>query len=973
MVALGLSALDAKAKWSTLPDTSGGEDYQFRELAKSLKGNGWSIPAADGKTWILPAGAVASSESGGAANARPSRGLLGGLFGGGGSSKPAAPAAADLTKDVRALIAAFHKNDERSNSDFSSGFRGNENVLGRLLLLATQIYQTGNTALANELAIAVFDLTPSRERAINAAVSLIADHAYEAAAREFFTTYDWAAYHRVLAALVEKFPRGWMAHDAVAMLIPQLAKQAAGEPAPALSLPGIQLDPKALAAVEKLTAKPAADSSADDEKLLKRAGYELSSIPANQRARVLAYLRNQGMRSNGGSPWWLLEPADAKDSDNSPVARITALGIAALPVLAAMTDDPYFSFRPNETANEDSMYFSPNDDEEELTLRVHARLNRPATRGEVACNLLRQTLPDNTGELHQAGPEALRDLALAFWKDHQHATRDELAVVFLREGSTYQNQSAAKLLASSTDPKARQAFESYVLAADPAIAQFQSVQTYLTARKGAAKAFFEAYAKLVRSQGVDTGDNDGSNEYAYLIKQAGGAEKILKRLSGLVAGVSPRAMAKEIAKGKPGDAQAAIRSLLELMKDDTPVKRLYALLEGAIDSGNPLIRCQFLQATGQIAQREDGPDGQEERDEADDDKPASATERKLGEAEIKVWQQLLADTRDMPNNTGEKVTIGDLAAAQLLVSINPGLYQTIASAGPVLQKTETELFREHATARLDGKPPPPLPDASHVKPDRIKAIISEAGAKPATEIHPYLSTLTPDERAAWLAWARKPGEIAIPKSVKELSFLVTCRDQYGYGESTNVKGAGLIDIGFTLTPATLKSHIESLAKDPAKHSRTIVLLYPASFAPGLQVRAQVMPFPKETKEKPETKEKTETDSDDSESNDAPYHQISARSLFQGPMMELKNRESAAAVILVMLNGTRNDNHTAVWFVEKGKANPKTPEDSTALDTALQNYADSPEIPPFHLDIQVLTKADADKLEEPSSPEDPFRE
>ena len=972
MVALGLPALDANALWSTLPDSSGGEDYQFRELAKSLKGNGWSIPAANGKSRFLPAGAVESSEIGAAANAGPPRGLLGGLFGGGGSSKPATPAAADLTKDVRTLIAAFHKHDERSDSEFSSGFRGSESVLGRVLLLATQTYQTGNTALANELAIAVFDLTPSRERAIDAAISLIADHAYDAAAQAFFESNDWTAYHRALTGLVEKFPRGWTAHDAVAMLMPQVAKQAGGEPPRVPSLPNISLDPKALAAVEKLTAKPAANSSAEDEKLAKRAGYNLASIPPNQRVRILAFLRSQGMRSNGGSGSWLLEPVDARNSDTSPVGQITALGIAALPVLAALVDDPYFTSLPNEGANEGSMYFSPNEDDDEVTFRVHARLNRPASRGEIACNLLRQTLPDNSGELNQAGPDALRELALAFWKDNQHATREELAVVFLRDGSIYQNQAAAKLLASSADPKARQSFESYILAADPAIAQFQNVQTYLTARKAAAKPFFEAYANLVRSQSADAGDDDGSNEYAYLIKQAGGAEKILKRLGGLVAGVSPRAMAKEIAQGKPGEAQAAIRSLLEMMKDDTPVKRLYALLEGAIDAENPRIRCQFLEATYQIEEREDGPDDQDEGDKTDDDKPAPAAERKLGEAEIKVWKELLADTRDMPNNTGEKISIGDLATAALLASINPELYRTIASAGPILQKTEEELSREHATARLDGKPPPPLPDASHVKPDRLKAIISEAGAKPAAEIHPYLSTLSPDERAAWLAWVRKPGEIAIPKSVKELSFLVTARDQHAYGGLTNTKGASLIDIGFVLTPATLKSHIEALAKDPATHSRTILLLYPANFAPGLQVRAQVMPLPKETKETKETKEKPDTETDDSgdsELNETPQ-QMDGRSLFYVAMTELINQDSAEAVIFMRFNNGSRSPKSIVWFVEKGKATPKKPEDPAALDASLQELAESSEFRPFHIDIQVITKADAGKMGE-SSPENPF--
>ena len=964
LAALGLPALDSKARWCTLPDSSGGEDYRFRELAKSLKGNGWSIPAADGKTLSLPAGALETVETGGTATASPPRGLLGGLFGGGGSSKPAAPAAADLAKDVRALIAAFHKNDE-GNDPFSNGSRADGTVLGRVLLLATQIYQTGNTALANELAIAVFDLTPSRETAIDAAVSLIADHAYEAAAQAFFTSYDWAAYHRALTGLVEKFPRGWRARDAVAMLIPQVAKQAAGETPPVPSPTGVPLDPQALAALRQLTVKPAAIPAADDEKLLKRAGYELSSIPPNQRARVLAYLRSEGMgmRRYQGSSLWLLEPTDAKESDSSPLARITSLGVAALPVLAALVDDPYLTYLPNEKTNEGSSYDSPDEGDEERTFRIHASLKRPSTRGEIACDLLRQTLPDPSNESNEAGPDTLRDLALAFWKENPHASRDKLAAVFLREGSVYQIQAAATLFASSADPKSRQAFEAYILAADPAVAQFQSVQTYLTARKAAARTFFEAYSKLVRSQGDGTAEDDNSGQASYQIKQAGGAEKILKRLEKIVAGVSPRVLAKEIAQGKPKEAPAAIRSLIEMMKDDTPVQRLYALLEGAADAGDPLIRCQFLQATYQVGWRGNCPDDGGVGDDGDAGKPVPAAERKLGDAEIKVWRQLLADTRDIPENRGEKATIGDLAAAMLMYSINPESSQTISLAAPVLQKKPVELFREHATARLDGTPPPPLPDASHVKSDRLKAIISEAGAKPAADIHPYLKTLTPDERAAWLEWTRKPGDVAIPQSVKDLRFLVVARDDRGYyGYFPDTKGAGLIDVGFMITSANLKTYVESLAKEVAKHSRTFLQIHPALFGPGLQVSAVVPPLAQQT---PEPK------ADDPEAAQTSY-QPKARDFFRDAVIAFKDHDSAEAVILITAAKMRSKNVKAAWLIEKDRIKPADPGQQTDFDTVLQALADADDFAPPQFTIQILTKADADKMGE-SSPGNPFGE
>ena len=502
------------------------------------------------------------------------------------------------------------------------------------------------------------------------------------------------------------------------------------------------------------------------------------------------------------------------------------------------------------------------------------------------------------------------------------------------------------------------------------------MQTYLSARKAAAKPFYDAYAKLVRSQSGDTADDDNSNQYSYLIKQAGGSEKILKRLSTLVGGASPRALARDIAKGKPNEARAAINSLIEMMKDDTPENRLYAVLEGAADAENPKIRVQFLEAVYQVTARRYGPtpaSAEDSEDGEDDDngeeqtegqaKPKQTADRKLQEAEIKVWRDLLADTRDVPNNRGEKATIGDLAASILMFSINPGTGQAIASSVPILQKTNAEVFREHATARLDGKTPPVLPDPKKVKPDRLKAIVSDAASKPPAEIHPYLKTLTPDERAAWLAWLRKPGDIPIPKAVKDLSFLITARSESNYfgGDLPDVKGAGLIDVGFAVTAANLKTYIESLAKDPAKHSRTFINIYPAPFGPGLQVFAMVLPLAQPAQDKPTP----ENDDANAESDERNSFQPTARDFFRESVAAFKDHESAEAVIMISISKNRGygEATTATWLIEKGQAKPQDPDQQSDFDDVLKSLTDSNDFTPCQLSIQILTKADADKIQE----------
>ena len=963
LVDLGLPALDSRAQWSTFPESSVQDDfgsYDFREFFRAIKGNGWSLPADSGKPLGLPAGALETvdlSPETLSANAPP-RSLLGRIFG--GSKKPAAVPAADLAKDVRKLIAVLQKTDNSDGGHADPFASGSSRELpgslsGRLLLLATQIHQNGKTALANELAMAVFDAVASRESAVDAAVSLIADRAYEAAAQAFFASGDWAAYNKSLTDLVAKFPRGWSAREAVAMLLPQVAKQAAGEKPAVPSLPSIPLDPKALEAIQQLTAKPeATDPAAADEQLAKLAGVDLASLTPQMRTRILESLRHQGMRQFRSSSPWLLDPPGKQPANATPLTKITAFGIQALPVLAALVDDPWLTWLPNENARDGLSYYPSSEGDAERIMRIHASLNRPSSRGEIACSLLKSALPsssDNSYDSRETDPQSLRELALAFWKENQHATREELAAVFLRDGSSYQAQAAAVLLASSADPKAHQAFEAYILAADPAIAHAQYVQVYLTARKAAAKPFFDAYAKLVRSQSTDAASDDHSDEFpSQGSRQGASPEKILKQLSNLVTGISPLALAKEIAKGKPADAPGAIRALLDMMKGEPAVKRLNVLLEGAVAAEDPFIRCSFIEATS-FDRQNYGLDRQD--DGMESNKPEPVTDRPLAEAEIKLWQQLVADdTRTHPKDTSDEGTVGDLADVMLEYSVNPQHARSIADAITILQDDKQDLYHEQALARLAGKPGPTLPDASRVKPARLRAIIAEAGRKPAPDIHPYLKTLTPDERAAWYEWTTNPEEISAPQSVKDLHFLVIARAKGHYpGSFPDVKGAGNIDIGFSVTPANLKAHLDFLAKDFAQHSRTIIDLQPVEFGPGLEVFASVVPLPQKA---------PDTDAEDADTRNESI-QPDARSIFYSALDVLGKQESAEAVILISLRDRNGESQGAIFSVEKGSAKPLAdPEQQTAFDAALKNLAKSRD---FLINIELLSRADADKITE----------
>jgi hypothetical protein len=230
LAALGMPPLDAQATWSVVAEAANNSNYQLREVTKSLRGNAWLLPLADDKSRAIGLGGVEVIELKAA------------------KKHPAEP---DLTKDTEAVIAGLKKlaakmNATEDGDPFGSGSRygGGQNGYGSLLLFAAQLQQTGHPVLANRLALAVFEVYPSREAAVDAAVDVLADHLYQQASRAFFASGDWPAYHTALVGLCKRFPRGWYSRDAVAMLLPQLEKQAAGNKAPAPNLPDIALDPR---------------------------------------------------------------------------------------------------------------------------------------------------------------------------------------------------------------------------------------------------------------------------------------------------------------------------------------------------------------------------------------------------------------------------------------------------------------------------------------------------------------------------------------------------------------------------------------------------------------------------------------------------------------------------------------------------------------------------------------------------------
>lgn len=966
LVALGLPALDASAKWVASRNIA--PPYELTRAAKSLKGCGWLLPAAGGKAKLLPLGAVTPTDG------KPS------------SSTP------DLAKDVAIIIAAVNKSakniDENSSDSLLNNRYSSSTTDADLFLFATQLYQTGHPDLANQLAFAIFNAVPSRETIVDAAIDKFAGSLYQEAATAFFASGDWAAYEKSLTDLSRRFPRGWSSRDAVGLFLPQVAKQAAGLKPPAPTLPDAPIDPRALEIVSTLTdfPKPAAASSPAAD----------SSGEALMRRRMMEMGEYEYGGDSGVRPLWLLDPASDPKPDTPPTERLTALKMPALPALAGLLGDPFLTHTPNSSSSFSRSYYSSSESPEEILFRKYQALHRPCTRGELAKQLLLATLPASDDSSDEPDDETLRLLTLEFWQAHQNATREELIAVFLREGSRNQISQAVRLLATATDPQSHQIFEGHVLGLDPALGAYQEVQTYLRTRKSSAKPFFDAYAKLVRSQTpadahLDEGTHD---ETSWLLKQSGGVEKLLKSLGTLVSPEAPRAIAVRIAKGKPEDAGDAINALEPLMADLSPTKQLHACLEGANAATDASIRARFLVASLGI----DWDENEEETAEpAEDAEPAPAPVRKVSEPETKVWRKLLADQRDLPKDIGldqllyylsraEPLSITkltELASLAFESSVNSGRFHSIFQAAPILGKPALEVLKETVTARLAGQPVPPLPDAGKVPAERIAAIVAEAGRKPVAGIHPYLKTLTPDERAAWQDWVNEPGDLAVPDSVKALRFTIVSKYARDDRITEPAKFTSSIEPGFQFTSENLLKYLDSIAPKISEFSPYIITVTPASFGPGMQIAEVVISLatPSKKPDKPAKLEAVAADDDDEESDadESPEEKdpmVLWRRTFRDLNPALKENPTATAVVFVTVRGQRGDEGGAggnpilalgpdgKFSLAKG---PEGDESAGSPQEALKKILD-PE-GSMQIYLRILTRAHAEILFKDAEEED----
>jgi hypothetical protein len=870
IAALGLPEMK-DAKWVKLPESRGERftsSYEFTEMSIKTSGNTWQL-STDPPTYLdFGSGEFIDPPADGNKKAQADEpsgaksGVLGKMLKNFKEKNPepekepkttepkevVSLAAKDATKIASAL--AKPAVAESLNDNIRWGYT---NTHGRLMLFAAQLQAAGETESANTLAAALFLAATDDSALIDGAISHLADAEYAAIAARFFENNDWKTYQKGLVALLEKFPRGWSKGPAIALLASNLEKRTTP---PKPSLDGIKLNPKAIALLDELLEK--ADSKTSDEDLAKANGYNLSQFPPSQRASIVAMLRAQGMGSfTNNQDLWILQSkeANAASDNSSTLSKIKAMGMDGLIALAAVAEDQTLLPIPN-PQNERNFY-GGSESMAEAILRNYQNLNRPVSRGEIAVAILSSVIPipssDPYSRSSQPDPAEISASAIDFWKKHKDKSPVQLATVYITEGNPYQQSTASSFLASSKDPAAHAAFEKTVLASGDPISLIGQVDQYLTARKAKAKDFANAYIKLLRDN--PPGEQELMRSAAgYHIREAGGLENYLKRLSLKVGDASLDKMIRDALKAKPEKTAerdpysqpntpiAALGSTVQSI----PINECFVAFGKVANQASPEQWMEIHQLllgriTSELRARYNSME--EDEDEAGDDEKAPAFAA-LPEEVMSLWKPFMARTEALPTEGqfptyasayGAK-TIGDATTLLLELAVSPQIVYSLNQFAQLEGSSDAimDIARKRVAAWSTGETPEPWPDAGNVSNERKEEISAKLAKLRADEIIPFAKSLNRDERLA-LAYInyQYEDEESVPTALTELrQIIVTTTPVFTADFDADAAAKLGIAQGERITAEFLTKIIRNLLKDPTANSTTTVTFFPAAMNLG---------------------------------------------------------------------------------------------------------------------------------------------
>ncbi len=604
---------------------------------------------------------------------------------------------------------------------------------GAMLLALAQFQRNGHSDFAKKHFPAVLGIAGNSARALDGAISQIANNELEAATMRFVENGDAAACASAVDALAGKFPRGWSSREAALFFAQRLREQKPGAESS---------EPAAKAAADFLLRLKAADANE-----LMNTGKWLLPNSGGRR----------GMRMSG--PFGGIEELDDEGAGvpmkkSGPAAAFLSKPREALVGLSRLLDDTRFVRFPINRSNQSYHFNSSSDHADKLKMEYDA-LPRPSQIGEIARTLLIAVAPSNDS-----------DFDLRKWADSVAGkTDDELAWDYLKS-SDEPNDGSFSLGLGYLVEKGRedslQKLREVIL--DPGVWNSNSIDSMA--------GFLETWVKRVKPEGdfsakliaaakeglqrertarqrYSSGDDDD-----YAKQQEAQTKAQLSRLEGLFKPARP--LSEEIAEiaGMEGNEASSVLQSKRQQFGEMPLAELTeAIFPAALKAKHTAVKMQLIQLL-------------QPRETLDPTKNSQAVREAM--------TTLLKDDSLSENPWGMSSRIDRIVANQIVMLFSSQAdkkkWAEVSGGGPFGaggSRIGRQWLARSAAEIAAGKPALPFPDPTKADGAALVKMLGELSMEAAAAA---FDKKTPDEQKAIIDHLAKSAEW--PKSLVEIHFTV---------------------------------------------------------------------------------------------------------------------------------------------------------------------------------------------------------
>ena len=726
--------------------------YSGRDDDLGLKGNAWRLPGAEGGTATLihqghkKVTVVKKAKRSGLMRMLVGPRKVEAAEGVQGDWTPE-DVAADAKKIIKALQVPSGES-ERFDADRWSYSGSGAAWCAGVLTTACHMYRAGHRDEANQITELLMSRVPEPILVVDQVVNDLAQREYGQLVTAFFDSGDWHSYYDETQKLVTRFSRGWRSREGAELLLTRIQKRLQGAKPSLAPLGGVVIKPEAVAILD---------------------GWLTQKKPIFLKPR-LCWLLGSNPLSDGEDEGYYGRPPSGENADAGRIEEIRGMGMDGFIALtAAATDDTLLPTRMTQGYSDHfggsygrRSYGGGGDDA--VGIAQYASMTRPASRGEIARAILLQTLPDPEGELGAASPEDLQKTAYQWWLKNRSASISELARHFMEFGNGQQSSMAVMALIHSEDDGDAKVVEKYILEAEDLTEQFHIVTQYLRVRRGKARPFFEAYSKALRELVGEASDEDNEDR-SWQIREAGGVDKYLKRLSVYVDDVSPE---KLLAGMRVGTLKydEGFPMLQAAIGDKSIVKYLPDLVTVARRQETPEEQLEALRAIQTLVYEEQGNSRDQEEIEAG--QKLFAEQLALSKDD---WTYFLSQDTPAGDHAlyGSAPTLAAAVSWMMEVIYFPQHTETIGRLSRVLDEDEQWVFwLDRAKRLLDEGTAAEFPSAEKVDEDQRKAIRDTLKPMSVAEILKDYEGRSLNEKLAWNEILDSFGEDA-PAAVRDLS------------------------------------------------------------------------------------------------------------------------------------------------------------------------------------------------------------